>query len=37
LKNAAYQEKLAEAILAGIKRYFADNPPLARSKMVLME
>lgn len=37
LKNAAYQDKLAEAMLAGIKRYFANNPPLARSKMVLLE
>ena len=37
LKNVAYQDKLAEAMLAGIKRYFANNPPLARSKMVLLE
>lgn len=37
LKNTAYQEKLAEAMLVGIKRYFANNPPLARSKMVLLE
>lgn len=37
LKDAAYQDKLAEAILAGIKRYFADNPPLARSRMVSLE
>ncbi len=37
LKNAAYQDKLADAMLAGIKRYFANNPPLARSKMVLLE
>jgi N-acetylmuramoyl-L-alanine amidase len=37
LKNTAYQEKLADAILAGIKRYFADNPPLARSRMVSIE
>ncbi|WP_072293438.1 N-acetylmuramoyl-L-alanine amidase [Nitrosovibrio sp. Nv17] len=37
LKNAAYQDKLADAILAGIKRYFANNPPLSRSRMVLLE
>lgn len=34
LKDTAYQDKMAEAMLAGIKRYFASNPPLARSKMV---
>ncbi|PTR15168.1 N-acetylmuramoyl-L-alanine amidase [Nitrosospira sp. Nsp2] len=37
LKDTAYQDKLAEAILAGIKRYFASNPPAARSKMVSLE
>ncbi|SCY17130.1 N-acetylmuramoyl-L-alanine amidase [Nitrosospira sp. Nl5] len=37
LKNAAYQDKLAEAILAGIKRYFANNPPLSRSTIVSLE
>ena len=37
LKDTAYQDKLAEAILAGIKHYFANNPPLARSKMVSLE
>jgi N-acetylmuramoyl-L-alanine amidase len=37
LKNPAYQEKLADAILAGIKRYFANNPPLARSRMVSLD
>jgi N-acetylmuramoyl-L-alanine amidase len=37
LKDTAYQDKLAEAILAGIKRYFANNPPLARSRMVSLE
>ena len=34
LKDSAYQEKMAGAILGGIKRYLAQNPPLARSKMV---
>ena len=28
-----YQDKMAEAILRGIKRYFAKNPPLSKSKM----
>lgn len=28
-----YQERMAAAILAGIKRYFDKNPPLARNKM----
>ncbi|WP_072767853.1 N-acetylmuramoyl-L-alanine amidase [Nitrosospira sp. Nsp11] len=37
LKDTAYQDKLADAILAGIKRYFANNPPLSRSRMVLLE
>jgi N-acetylmuramoyl-L-alanine amidase len=35
LRNRAYQEKFAEAIFGGIKRYFAKNPPLARDKLVL--
>ena len=37
LKDTAYQDKMAEAMLAGIKRYFANNPPLARSRMVRLE
>ncbi len=35
LKDDAYQEKLADAILTGIKRYFAQNPPLARNRVAL--
>lgn len=35
LKDQTYQEQMAEAILSGIKRYFAQNPPLARSRMAL--
>ena len=35
LKDAAYQEKMAGAILGGIKRYLAQNPPLARSKVAI--
>jgi N-acetylmuramoyl-L-alanine amidase len=34
LNNDAYQTKMAEAIFAGIKRYFAANPPLARDMIV---
>lgn len=34
LNNDAYQAKMAEAIFAGIKRYFATNPPLAREMVV---
>ena len=33
LKDAAYQDKIAAAIVGGIKRYLAANPPLARSKL----
>jgi N-acetylmuramoyl-L-alanine amidase len=32
LKDAGYQEKIAAAILGGIKRYLAQNPPLARQR-----
>ncbi|MBZ0096919.1 MAG: N-acetylmuramoyl-L-alanine amidase [Sulfuricella sp.] len=37
LSDGAYQDKMAAAILGGIKRYFAKNPPLARSKMASAE
>lgn len=33
LKDSAYQEKMARAVLGGIKRYLARNPPLARNKV----
>ena len=33
LKDAAYQDKLAQAILNGIKRYFSHNPALARPRL----
>jgi N-acetylmuramoyl-L-alanine amidase len=33
LKEGAYQDKIAIAILGGIKRYLAQNPPLARSRL----
>jgi N-acetylmuramoyl-L-alanine amidase len=35
LKDSAYQDKIAGAILGGIKRYLAANPPLARNKLAL--
>lgn len=28
LKDEAYQDKMADAILRGIKKYFAKNPPV---------
>lgn len=37
LRDHGYQDKLASAILAGIKRYFADNPPLSRSTLVSLD
>jgi N-acetylmuramoyl-L-alanine amidase len=37
LRDEAYQEKLANSILRGIKAYFARNPPLAKSKMAAIE
>ena len=33
LNDDAYQDKMANAILSGIKRYFAKNPPLAKSRL----
>ncbi len=33
LKDGAYQDKMAHAILTGIKSYFAKNPPLAKSRL----
>ena len=35
LKDGAYQDKMAVAILGGIKRYLSLNPPLARNKMAM--
>jgi N-acetylmuramoyl-L-alanine amidase len=32
LRSSAYQEELADALMRGISRYFAKNPPLARSR-----
>ncbi len=33
LTDNGYQDQIAEAILRGIKRYFAKNPPLAKSRL----
>jgi len=33
LKDDAYQEKMASALLGGIKRYFAQNPALAKPRL----
>ena len=35
LKDASYQEKMAGAILGGIKRYFAQSPALSKRKVAL--
>lgn len=37
LKDENYQEKLAHAILGGIKQYFAQNPALSRQRMAQNE
>lgn len=34
LIDEAYQDKLAETIFQGIKKYFDSNPPLARNRML---
>ncbi|MDD2545464.1 MAG: N-acetylmuramoyl-L-alanine amidase [Burkholderiaceae bacterium] len=34
LRSSRYQEQLADALMRGITRYFARNPPLARSRSV---
>jgi N-acetylmuramoyl-L-alanine amidase len=33
LTDDGYQDKMADALMSGMKRYFAQNPPLAKSKM----
>jgi len=35
LRSTAYQNKVAEALFNGIKRYFAKNPPQARDRIAL--
>ncbi len=33
LTDEAYQDRMADAVLKGIKKYFAKNPPLAKNRM----
>jgi len=37
LNDEAYQDRMAEAILKGLRRYFAKNPPLAKSKLARLD
>ena len=37
LVDEAYQEKMAQSILKGIKAYFSKNPPLAKSRLAALE
>jgi N-acetylmuramoyl-L-alanine amidase len=34
LTDDAYQDKMAEAVLTGIRKYFAKNPPLAKNRLM---
>jgi N-acetylmuramoyl-L-alanine amidase len=34
LTNDAYQDQMATAVLTGIRKYFAKNPPLAKNRMM---
>jgi len=37
LNDNAYQDKMADAIISGIRKYFAKNPPLAKSKLARLD
>ena len=37
LNDETYQDKMASAILKGIRAYFSKNPPLAKSKMASLD
>ena len=37
LTDNEYQDQMADAILRGIRRYFAKNPPLAKSKIARLD
>lgn len=37
LNDEGYQEKMADALLGGIRQYFAQNPPAARSKIARLD
>jgi len=34
LNDDAYQDRMADAVAQGIRKYFAKNPPLAKSRMM---
>jgi N-acetylmuramoyl-L-alanine amidase len=34
LRDPAYQARLVDALASGVERYFARNPPLARSRVL---
>ena len=36
LKDPAFQAKMADALLSGIKQYFAKHPPLAKSQLMAL-
>ncbi|MFA9440510.1 N-acetylmuramoyl-L-alanine amidase [Uliginosibacterium sp. sgz301328] len=37
LIDDAYQDKMADALLRGIKQYFSKNPPLSKSRMAMLD
>ena len=37
LNDEAYQDRMADAIVRGIRRYFARNPPMAKSKLARLD
>ena len=37
LNDDAYQDKMAEAIISGIRKYFVKNPPLAKSRLARLD
>jgi N-acetylmuramoyl-L-alanine amidase len=37
LNDRGYQDKMADAILKGLKRYFDDNPPLSRVRVASLD
>ena len=37
LNDESYQEKMAEAIVLGIRKYFQANPPLAKSRLARLD
>ncbi|RTL34806.1 MAG: N-acetylmuramoyl-L-alanine amidase [Rhodocyclaceae bacterium] len=37
LNDEAYQDRMADAILRGLRRYFTKNPPMAKSKLARLD